>query len=110
MKKSKNMLEMVPLKNPKINWKIKHNKVVLTKTRNKPIDYFMNKVFKTALESHTELEELGSFIWQQCDGIQNIYTISKRLESHFGEKAHPVLDRLVVYMKTLSDNGFILLK
>ncbi|NLI89292.1 MAG: PqqD family protein [Epulopiscium sp.] len=108
--KTKNMLEMIPSRNEDIDWEIKNDLVVLTKYRTRKIDKIMNKLFRTTLVSHTELEELGSFIWQECDGVQNIYSISKKMEEHFGDRASPVLDRLLVYMRTLSDNNFIELK
>ena len=110
MRKSENLLEKIPVRNKEILWEIKDDIVVLTKERKRTIDRVMHKLFKTPLQSHTQLEEFGTFIWQECDGVQNIYRISQKMEEHFGNRAHPVLDRLVVYMKTLSDNKFIRLE
>lgn len=110
MKNNKNILEMVPIKNENLSWKHKEDIVILTIHRNKTFDRIMHKLFRTPLKTNIELEEFGSFIWQQCDGVRNIYEISKNLEETYGEKVCPVLERLLTYIKTLSDNNFIQLK
>ncbi|NLK21184.1 MAG: PqqD family protein [Epulopiscium sp.] len=110
MKKNKNILTMIPTKNKRILWKIKKGRVILTINRSTPFDRLMHKLFKIPLRTNVELEEFGSFIWQQCDGIKTIYDISQNLEDKFGERVNPVLERLLVYMKSLKDNNFITLK
>lgn len=110
MKKSKNMLDMIPIKNEKILWEIKDDKVVLTINRDRGFDHFMHKLFKTPLKTTVDLEEFGSFIWQKCDGINTIYDISKELEETFGERIQPAVERLLVYIKSLCNNNFITLK
>jgi hypothetical protein len=110
MKKSRNLLDMIPIRNEKILWEIKEDKVILIINRDRVFDRFMHKLFKTPLKTTVELEEFGSFVWQECDGTKNIHDISINLEENFGEKVSPVLERLLVYIKSLRDNNFINLK
>lgn len=110
MKNDRNVLEMIPVRNEKILWEIKEDKVLLTINRDRTFDRLMNKLFKTPLKTTVELEEFGSFIWQKCDGTNTIGDLSNLLEENFGEKAHPVLERLLIYMKSLRENNFIHLK
>lgn len=105
--KKNNLLTMIPIRNKKISWKIKNNKVILIINRKHTFDLFMHKLFNTPLKTDVELESFGSFIWQQCDGAKNIYDISIKLEEKFGEKVNPVLERLIIYIKTLHKNNFI---
>ncbi|NLM13840.1 MAG: PqqD family protein [Epulopiscium sp.] len=107
MKKSKNVLDMIPIRNEKIHWEMKENQVILTINRDRAFDRLMHKLFKTPLKTTVELEEFGSFVWQKCDGSHTINDIANHLEEQFGEKARPVLERLVLYMKSLRENNFI---
>lgn len=60
--------------------------------------------------SYIHLEEFGSFIWPLIDGEKNIIEIGEEVEKHFGEKAHPLYERLATYFQTLEAYGFIDLK
>ena len=65
------------------------------------------KFFKRPRVSHISLDEYGSYVWQQMDGRRNVFEISKLVSSHFGEKAEPVVPRLVKYIQILYQNKFI---
>ena len=110
MQKDRNALDMIPIRNEKILWEIKEDQVILTINRDRTFDRLMHKLFKTPLKTTVELEAFGSFVWQKCDGTSTIHYIANHLEEHFGEKVSPVLERLLVYIKSLRDNNFIHLK
>lgn len=60
--------------------------------------------------SKIHLDEMGQFIWPLIDGKRSIYDISILVKEHFGDKAEPLYNRLVQYMRNLEDYGFITLK
>ncbi len=71
----------------------------------------MNRLMQFLLKkprvSYIELEEMGSFIWQEMDGRKSIYELALLEREKFGEKAEPVCVRLSAYMKVLRNCGYI---
>lgn len=44
------------------------------------------------------LDEIGSFVFLQINGVRSVSEIGKNLEDAFGEKASPVYERLLQYL------------
>ena len=55
-------------------------------------------------------DEMGNFIWPLMDGKNTVYDIAEQVKAHFGEKAEPLYNRLVQYMRNLESYGFIRFK
>ena len=53
------------------------------------------------------LDELGSSVWQSCDGRTPVRDIAGRLREHFGERVEPAEDRLVEFLKSLARGRFV---
>lgn len=53
------------------------------------------------------LDEFGTYIWRQIDGVRSIYDIGQLVKQHFGEKAEPLYERLCQFTKILHKNQFI---
>lgn len=108
MKKKKNYLDYVPVCAPEHSWDLNEKKQVVIHVQNKGFyNRLAQKLFKRPKESHISLDEVGSFAWQQMDGKRTIYDISLLVKEEFGEKAEPVLDRLVKFFQILYQNHFI---
>ncbi|MFD3158460.1 PqqD family protein [Haloimpatiens sp. FM7330] len=105
--KTKNALLMIPKRNKNITWEKENDVINLKIHRNRGRDKIMHKIFKTPLVINIELDELGAFVWEACDGIKNIQDISEEIVKYFGKRAEPVLERLITYMRILKDNKFI---
>ena len=110
-KKIENFLEVVPVKNPEINFTTDDNGIVTLEIENKGL---MNRVFQKLLKkpkiTYIHMEELGSFVWQIIDGESDITALGKKVEEHFGDKANPLYERLSQYVKILESYKFITLK
>lgn len=106
MAKSKNFMEMKPKRDGNIEWN-EGEKVVLKIKRDGKLDKIMNKIFKTPIVTNLELDEIGSYVWENCDGEKNVYEISIGLKNHFGNRVEPAIDRLVQYIKILKNNSLI---
>lgn len=100
-------LLMIPKRNPKVYWEKKEKLITLIIERNRKIDKILNKVLKKSINTKINLDELGSFVWENCDGKTSIQEISKRLKQRFGDKADPRMSRLITYIKILLSNKFI---
>lgn len=107
-KKGENFLDYIPVRNPEYKWKIKENGRAEVAVVNKgAFNKIAQVVFKRPRVSYIEMDEYGTYLWENIDGESNVLELSKKMKSHFGEKAEPVLDRLVTFIKTLQTNQFI---
>lgn len=48
-----------------------------------------------------KLDEIGSFVWEHCDGNDSVQEIGRKLSKHFGEKVEPVYERLTLFFQSL---------
>ena len=108
MHKKKNFLDMIPVKNPKFNWFTKkEDQVILTMPHTGFFHWIAQNWFHRPKESQIHFDELGSFVWQQIDGIKNIGQIAQSVKETFGEQAEPLLNRLTAFFRILNRHLFI---
>lgn len=53
------------------------------------------------------LDEFGTQTWILLDGKNKVTDISNKLDDIFGEKIHPVNERLLIFLTNLYKAGFI---
>lgn len=103
-----NYLDYIPMRNPDFGWRVKDNGRVEVTVRNKGMFNRIAQIFfHRPRVSYIELDEYGSYLWQQIDGKADIHQLSLRMKEHFGKKAEPVVERLVQFMRTLQVNHYI---
>lgn len=104
---SKNYLDYIPL-HGNLQYETDDKGSVTLFVENKGL---FNKIaqlfFKKPKISQIHLEHMGSFIWSLIDGKRTIYDIALLVKEKYGDKAEPLYNRLVQYMKNLEDYGFI---
>jgi hypothetical protein len=106
-----NYLDFVPVVNEKYNYKTEDNGNITILIENKGLfNRIAQKTLKKPKISQIHLDELGSFIWKCIDGERTIYDISQLVSAEFGEKAEPLYNRLVQYMKNLESYEFVLIR
>ncbi len=105
---SENYLDRRPLRATHLRWSQDDKGLVTLDIDNKGV---FNKIaqvlFKRPKVSHIHLDELGSFVWPLLDGEKSIFDIGKAVEEHFGEKAHPLYERLDKYFQILDSYHFV---
>lgn len=110
-KNKQNYLDFVPVMNPDFSWKTDEEGIVtVTVIRKGIFDKIAQTIFRRPKSSQIRLDELGSFIWQKIDGERTIYDISIFVKEEFGEKAEPLLKRLIQFFEILKDNHFVSFK
>ncbi len=57
----------------------------------------------------TKLDDVGSFVWLQCDGETPLEIIAERMSEEFGEKVEPVHERLKFFMQQLTRRTWLTL-
>ncbi|MGN0485236.1 MAG: PqqD family protein [Lachnospiraceae bacterium] len=107
----KNYLDFVPIQNQKYVSETDEKGNVTILVENKGLCNRMAQRFlKKPPISYIHLDEMGNFIWPFLDGTHTVYEIAGLVHETFGEKAEPLYDRLVQYMKNLENYGFIQVK
>ena len=105
--KEVNYLELKATRNPLIKWSEKDGAVTL-ELENKGA---MNRIFQFLLKkpkiTYIHLEDFGSFIWPLLDGTRTVEELGLEVKEKFGEKAEPLYQRLVEYLKILESHKFI---
>ncbi len=108
---SKNYLDFVPVHHEQYEYTIEDSGAVTILVENKGLfNRIAQKCFKKPKISHIHLDEMGNFIWPLIDGKHTVYDISELVHEQFGEKAEPLYNRLVQYMRNLENCGFIRFK
>ena len=105
--KKNNYLDIVFCRNEEMQFEEK-DQLVTVFVKNKGFFNFMAQKFLNKPKvSQIHLEEFGSFIWKQIDGKRTVLEISELVKQAFGEKAEPLLPRLVQYFRILQNNNFV---
>ena len=109
-KKSANYLDFIPKIKEGLRWE-KTQKDVTIYIENKGV---MNRIAQKVLHkpkvSQIHLDEMGTFIFPLIDGTKSVYDIAQLVKEEFGEKAEPLYNRIVQYMRTLESYEFITMK
>lgn len=105
---SDNYLEYIPVHKDAVRFDINDVGEVTIFQDNKGIfNRIAQVLWKKPAVSQIHLDEMGNFIWPLIDGTSTVYDISQSVHEQFGEKAEPLYNRLVQYIKTLESYGFI---
>lgn len=103
-----NYLSKKPICQKGLNWSQDENGNVTLSMENTGIaNKIAQKLFKKPKTSYIHLDETGSFVWPLMDGEKDIFEIGKYVEEQFGEKSHPLYERLAQYFQTLEKYNFI---
>ncbi len=111
MKKQKlasNFLDKIPTRNPDIGYTVDEKGVITLEIENKGLfNRIAQKIFKKPKISYIHLDEMGSFVWPIINGEKSISEIGEAVDENFGEKAHPLYERLAKYFQILESYGFV---
>lgn len=108
MKKTANYLDRIPARSEKYVWSKNETGIVTIEVPNKGVFHFLaQKLLKKPPVTYVHLDETGSFVWPLLDGVQDVHSLGQMVDAAFGEKAHPLYERLVKYFQILESYGFI---
>ena len=104
-KKQENFLDYVPKRNQLYEWDLNQKKHVEIAVVNRGMFNRMAQIiFRKPKVSKIELDDLGSFIWQE---LKTVFEIGTAVKGKFGKKAEPLYERLCEYIRILHNNRFI---
>lgn len=107
-KNEQNYLDFVPLIVSGLSWTTDKDTMVVVDMENTGFyNRLAQKLFHKPKVSHIKLDELGTFIWNQIDGKRTVLEISELVKARFGNKAEPLLERLIKFLEILRSNHWI---
>lgn len=107
-KKSVNYLDKIPSRREDIVWSVDDGGTVTLEIENKGVfNRIAQKLFKKPPITYVHLDETGSFVWPVLDGVKSVNEIALLVDEKFGEKIHPLYERLVKYFQILESYDFI---
>lgn len=107
-RKQENFLDYIPKRNKLYEWDLNQKKHVEVAVVNRGLFNRIAQIFfRRPKVSRIELDELGSFIWQELDGKKTVYELGASVKEKFGKKAEPLYERLSEYIRILHNNRFI---
>jgi hypothetical protein len=68
-------------------------------------EFFMKRMKKPTWK--VELDEIGTFVWDQMDGKTTVEDIGKKMQKKFGDKVEPIYDRLNQFFYLMKQHDFI---
>ncbi len=103
-------LQLIPVISSDIKFKLLNDACVELTVPHKG---FVNKLaqtfFSTPRTSKIRLDEYGSCVWKNINGVNNIANISSILKNNFGSKAEPLHERMIQFVEILKNEGYITL-
>jgi hypothetical protein len=61
-------------------------------------------------DMRVRLDELGSFVWNRCDGATSVGEIGEEMTRRFGHEPDDAYRRLGAFIRTLARDRFVLLE
>ena len=105
---SANYLDFVPRHRPSLQYTMDNQGKITLLQENKGVFHFLaQKILKKPKVSQIHLDEMENFVWPLIDGTRTVYEIAELVKAEFGDKAEPLYERIVQYIQTLENYGFI---
>ena len=106
MKNNEEVLNLVFKKSENIEYEVSSDGIVtiLEKQNHKVQNFFRKLKFKIPMYKKMDLDEYGSFIFLQIDGKKNVEELGIKLEEKYGEKSHPLYERLLLFLNHIDVN------
>jgi len=81
------------------------NNVIMLEKQDFKIQRFFRKIkFRIPKYKKTYLDEYGSYVFLLIDGMRTVKDIGESLEAKFGDKAHPLYERLLLFLNHMDVN------
>ncbi|NJE05639.1 PqqD family protein [Thermococcus sp. M36] len=89
-------LNLVPVRNEKVELRKVEGKYYLLIPMDSKLDFLARKLHGDY--RRIELDEIGAYTWELCDGRRTVREIGKALRARFGDEVEPLYERLVTFL------------
>ncbi|MTK13471.1 MAG: PqqD family protein [Clostridiaceae bacterium] len=83
---------------------------ILEKQDHKVQNFFRKLKFRIPEYKKITLDENGSYVFLQIDGRKTVKDIGENLEAKYGDKAHPLYERLLLFLNHIDVNCHYIVK
>lgn len=108
LNKDENFLELIPVRNPALEYSVDDNGIVIITVPN--IGFF-NKLaqtfFKRPKISYIHLDAYSSYVWRGMNGKRDLTELGRYLKRKYGDNAEPLYERLIEFINILKSNKYI---
>lgn len=77
---------------------------ILEKQDHKVQNFFRKLKFRIPEYKRISLDEYGSYAFLQIDGKKTVKDIGENLEAKYGDKSHPLYERLLLFLNHIDVN------
>ncbi|NJE30264.1 PqqD family protein [Thermococcus sp. 18S1] len=98
-------MNLVPVRNEKVELKKIEGRYYLLIPMDSKLDFLARRLHGDY--RRIELDEIGAYAWELCDGRRTVKEIGKALKARFGEDAEPLYERLVTFLFELAKRYLI---
>ena len=102
-----NLFDLIPTQN--IGW-VKNEEGLTILFKPKFQNPFLKRYILSRLKRpffKIKLDDVGSYVWELCNGKRTVKEIALGLSDKFGENVEPLYDRLTSFLQNLEKNHFI---
>lgn len=106
MKNNEEVLNLVFKKCESIEYEVSEDGIVsiLEKQDHKIQNFFRKLKLRIPKYKKMELDVYGSYIFLQIDGEKSVKELGEKLEEKYGEKSHPLYERLLLFLNHIDVN------
>ena len=106
MKSNEDVLKIIYKISGKLEYEVdKDNIVTIIEKQDHKVQKFFRKLkFRIPEDKKISLDEYGSWIFLQIDGKKNVKDLGESLEAKYGDKVHPLYERLLPFLNHIYIN------
>jgi hypothetical protein len=106
LKSNEDVLKIIYKISEKLEYEVdKDNIVTIIEKQDYKVQKFFRKLkFRIPEDKKISLDEYGSWIFLQIDGKKNVKDIGESLEVKYGDKVHPLYERLLLFLNHIDIN------
>lgn len=83
----------------------KDNIVTILEKQDRKVQNFFRKLkFRIPQYKRISMDEYGGYVFLQIDGKKTVKDIGENLEAKYGDKAHPLYERLLLFLNHIDVN------
>jgi len=98
-------LDLIPVRNGKVELKIIDGRRCLLVPMDSRLDFLARRLHGNY--RRVELDEIGAYTWELCDGRRTVREIGQALKARFGDDVEPLYERLAAFLFELLRRNLI---
>lgn len=104
----KGVKQLIPAIKKNVTWEKNDDGIIIaTIWHNNWLEKILQKIIGFPEKFDVDLDEFGSFVWENIDGKKNIFELVNIAQEKFGNEKEQVYKRALIFFKQLLNNKLI---